>query len=63
MVETGTICGLGMTRIREQNEGRKSLEFARYRALPKKGRIVEIRLEVDFHFFVCTCDGALITQY
>ena len=26
-------------------------EFARYRALPKKGRIVEIRLEVDFHFF------------
>ena len=36
-------------------------EFARYRALPKKGRIVEIRLEVDFHFFACNCDGALIT--
>lgn len=22
---------------------------------------VEIRLEVDFHFFACNCDGALIT--
>lgn len=27
--------------------------------MPKKGRIVEIRLEVDFHFFVCTDNSIL----